>query len=111
MFVDGDVITLLINAFAYCFKEARLSTTGGSDIKHNEFCGQISTIVRLLTSSNRYLFFHFHKIDEPQAQIQSTSFKHLLINNHDVAANKSKTKGQLALEHNFRFCRTTKKSN
>ena len=33
--VDGDVNRLVINAYAYCFKEARLSTTGGSDPEHN----------------------------------------------------------------------------
>ena len=34
--VDGDVNRLVINASAYCFKEARLPTTGGSDIEHIE---------------------------------------------------------------------------
>ena len=34
--VNGDAIRLKSNAFAYCFKEARLSTTGGSDIEHNK---------------------------------------------------------------------------
>ena len=32
--VNGDAIWLVNIAFAYCFKEARLSTTGGSDIEH-----------------------------------------------------------------------------
>ena len=36
---DVDVIKLLNNAFAFCFKEARLSTTGGSDIKHKNYVG------------------------------------------------------------------------
>ena len=42
LLVDGDVIRLLNKAFAYCFKEARLSTSGGSDIEHNSFCGQVT---------------------------------------------------------------------
>ena len=35
--------------------------------------------------------------------------KKILITNHDVAANKGKIKGRLALEHIFGFCRTFKK--
>ena len=38
--VDVDVIRLVKNAFEHCFKEARLSTTGGSDIEHNKYVGQ-----------------------------------------------------------------------
>ena len=46
-------------AFNYCFKEARLSTTGGSDLEHNQYVGQISTIMRPLTSKNGDLLSHF----------------------------------------------------
>ena len=35
--------------------------------------------------------------------------KQILINNHDVAANKGNIKGHLALEHKFGFCKTFKK--
>ena len=35
---NGDAFNWVNNAFAYCFKEARLSTTGGSDIEHNKNC-------------------------------------------------------------------------
>ena len=42
--VDADIIRLMSNAFAYCFKEARLSTTSGSDIEHNKYVGQVSKI-------------------------------------------------------------------
>ena len=45
--VDGDVITLVNNAFVYCFKESRLATTGGSDTEHNKYLGQVSTIMRV----------------------------------------------------------------
>ena len=45
--------TRLINkALAFCFKEAKLATTGGSDLKHNKYVGQDSTIMRLLTSED-----------------------------------------------------------
>ena len=39
--VNGDVIGLVNNASAYCFKEARSSTTGGSDLEHNMFCEKL----------------------------------------------------------------------
>ena len=38
---DGDVIRLVNNAFAFCFKEARLSTTVRSDVELNKYCGQV----------------------------------------------------------------------
>ena len=59
--------------------------------------------MRALTSKDGDLLSHFDKIDESQAHNQFTSLKHLLINNHDKAANKSKIKRQLPLEHNFGF--------
>ena len=40
-----DPIRLVNNAFAFCFKEARLTTSIGGDIEINKFCGQISTIM------------------------------------------------------------------
>ena len=64
--------------------------------------------MRALTSKDGDLS-HFVKIDESKNQIKSTSLKHLLINNHDVAANKGNIKGQFPLEHIFGFCRTFKK--
>ena len=47
-----DPIHLVINRFAFCFKEARLSTTISSDIEINQFCGQISTIMRLISNKD-----------------------------------------------------------
>ena len=61
--VKGDAIRLVNNAFAFCFKEARLRTTGGSDIEYNKFVGQDSTIMRALTSKDGDLLSHFDKID------------------------------------------------
>jgi len=49
---DNEAIRLTNNAFAYAFKEARLSTTSGSDLEHNKFVGQVSTILRTLTSKD-----------------------------------------------------------
>ena len=56
--VDGDAIRLVNNAFAFCFKEARLSTTGGSDIKHDKYVGQVIKIIRVLTSKDGGLLSH-----------------------------------------------------
>ena len=101
--VNGDAIRLVINASAYCFIEAPLKTTGGSDIEHNKYVGQVSTIMRALTSKIGDLLSHFDKIDESEAEIENTSLHHHLFNNHDLPANKGKIKGQLPLEHIFGF--------
>ena len=85
--VDGDVFKLVNNAFAYCFKEARLSTTGSSDIEHNKYVGQVSTTMRALSSKDGDLLSHFDKIDESEDEINGTSLHHHLINNHGLADN------------------------
>ena len=36
---NENPIRLINNGFAFCFKEARLSTSIGSDIEHNKFWG------------------------------------------------------------------------
>ena len=108
VFVVGDVIRLLNIAFGYCFKEARLSTIKSSVIELNKDVGQISTVMRALTSKDGNILSHIDKIDEPQAEIHNTSLKHTLVNNNDVGANKGKSKGLLPLEHAFGFCRTFK---
>ena len=48
-FHNEDPVRLVNNGFAFCFKEARLSTTLGSDIEINKFCGQVSTIMRVIS--------------------------------------------------------------
>ena len=65
--------------------------------------------MRQLTSKIGDLLSHFDEIDESQAETENTSLKHLLINNHDLAANKSKIKRQLPLEYIFGVCQTFKK--
>ena len=92
MLIGGDVIELVKNAFAYCFKGARLSTTVGSDIEHINYVGQVSIIIRTLTNKDGDLLSHFDEIDETQAQIKNTSLKFTLVNNHDIAEIKSRTK-------------------
>ena len=89
VFVNGDAIRLVNNAFAYCFKEARLATSGGSNIEHIKFVGQVSTIMRVLTSKDGDLLSHFDKFDETEGEIKNTSLHHR-IDNHDLPANKGK---------------------
>ena len=97
--VDAVVIRLVNIAFAFCFKEARLSTTGGSDIDHNKYVGQVSTSMRALTSKERDLLSHFDKFDECRDEIGNISLHQHIISNHDELANKGKIKGHLLLEH------------
>ena len=107
--VDVNAIRLVKNAFAFCFKEARFSTPGGSDVEHNKYYGQVLTFMRALTSKDGDLLSHFDKNDESGDEIRKISLKHHLINNHDIAANKGKIKGHLPLEHIFGLCGTFKK--
>ena len=48
IFHNDDPIRLVKNAFAFCFEEARLTTSIGGDIEVNKFCGQISTFMRVI---------------------------------------------------------------
>ena len=44
-----DPVRLLNDGFAYCFKEARLSTLIGSDVEHKKFCGRESTKMKVIS--------------------------------------------------------------
>ena len=118
-FHNDDPIRLVNKAFAYCFKEARLSTSLGSDIEINKFCGQISTIMRAISNKDADLLSQFDNINESDipvlerlvnlpVQIRDTPHQKMLINNH-ADANKGKIKGYLYLEDKFGFCKTFKK--
>ena len=118
-FHNDDPVRLVNNAFAFCFKEARLSTSLGSDIEINKFCGQISTIMRAISNKDGDLVSQFDNIDENDipvlngltdlpVQIRDTSHQKMLINNH-TDANRGKIKGYLYLEDIFGFCKTFKK--
>ena len=114
-----DPVRLVNNGFAYFFKEARLSTTLGSDIEINKLCGQVSTIMRAISNKDGDLLSQFDKINENDipilehlanlpVQIIDTPHQKMLINNH-TDANKGKIKGSLYLEEIFGFCKTFKK--
>ena len=114
-----DPIRLVNNGFAFCFKEARLSTTIGSDIEHNKFCGQVSTIMKVISNKDDDLLSQFGNINENDIplleklvdlppQIRSTPHQKLLIDDH-TDPNKGKMNGYLYLEDIFGFCKTFKK--
>ena len=114
-----DPIRLVNIGYAFCFKEARLSTNIGSDIEHNKFCGQVSTIMKVLSKKDDDLLYQFGKINENDIpllersadlppQIRSTPHQKMSKDNH-LDADKGKIKGYLYLEDIFGFCKTFKK--
>ena len=107
------------NAYAFCFKEARSSTTIGSDIEHNRLCGQVSTFMKVISNKDGDLTSQFYNINGNNipvlerylnlpSQIRDTPHQKTLINNH-TDANKVKIKGFLHLEDIFGFSKTFKK--
>ena len=109
-FDNDSPIRLVNNAFAHCFKEAVILTTGGMEIENIKFLGQVSTIMKSLISNDGDLLSQFDNINEGETQddIRSASLHKMLINNH-IEANRGKIKGQLHLEDIFGFCKTFKK--
>ena len=97
---------LINNALAYCFKEARLSTTG-LDLEHNKYVGQVSTIMRFLTSKDSDLSSCFYKSGE-SALNDKNVLKRILIKNH-IDAIKGRYRVRLEFEHIFGFCKTFRK--
>ena len=99
-FHKDDPIRLINNGFAFCFKEARLSTSLGSDLEIIKFCGQISTIMRAISNKDGDLLSQFDNINENDIpvlnrladlpeQIRDTPHQKMLINNH-IGANRGK---------------------
>ena len=114
-FANNAPIRLTNNGFAYVFQEARLSTTT-TDLEHNKYVDQISTIMRLVSSRDGDLLSQLDNINEEISaneaatsdNFRSTSLHKMLITNHEPA-NRGKIEGQLPLEHIFGFCKTFKK--
>ena len=118
-FHNDDPIRLVNNAFAFCFKEALLSTTIGSDMERNKFCGQVFTIKKVISNKDGDLLSQFDNINENvlpfleriiklSVQFRDTPHQKMLINNH-TDANKGKIKRYLYLEDKFGFCKSFKK--
>ena len=78
------------------------------DLEDIKYVGQVSTIMRLLTSKDSDLSSYFDKNGESVIN-DDNPLKKILINNHAIQANKGKIKGHLALEHIFGFCKAFKK--
>ena len=78
------------------------------DLEDIKYVGQVSTIMRLLTSKDADLSSYFDKNGE-SAIDEHIFLKKISIDNHAVEINKGKIKGYLALEHIFGFCKTFKK--
>ena len=72
------------------------------DIK---YVGQVSTIMRLLTSKDSDFSSRFDKSGE-KALDDNSPLKQMFIVNHAEEVKKSKIKGQVPLEHIFGFCET-----
>ena len=116
-FHHNDPILSVKNPYAFCFKEARLSTTIGSDLEDNKFCGQVSTIMKVISSKDGDSLSQFDNTNENDIpilermanlplQIRDTQQQKLLKNNYDSDANKDKIKGYLFLEDFFGFCKS-----
>ena len=84
-------------------KEARFSTSIGSDIEHNIFCGQISSKIRVISNKDGDLlsqFVNFNENDLPvldklidvPPQVRDTPQQKMLINNHILMLTKVKSK-------------------
>ena len=63
-FHNEDPIRLVNIGFAFCFKEARLSTSVGSDIEHSKFCDQESTIMKAISNKDGDLLSQIDNISE-----------------------------------------------
>ena len=115
-FDEDSPIRLTNNGLAYSFQEARLSTST-TDLEHNKYLGQISTIMRLVSSRDGDLLSQFDNIKEEiganeaatSNNIRSTSLNKMLFTNHEEDVNRGKINGQLPLEHIIGFCKTFKK--
>ena len=110
-----DPIRLVNNGYAFCFKEAHLSTTIASDIEHNKFCGQLSTVLKVVSNKDDDLMSQFVNINENDIpllerladlppEIRSTPHQKLLIDNY-TDANKGKIKRYLYFEDFFDFAK------
>ena len=91
-FNNDAAIRLTNNGFAYVFQEARLSAST-TDLEHNKYVGQISTIMRVVSSRDGDLLSDFDNINEEvgvneaatTVNIRSTSLHKMLITNHEAA--------------------------
>ena len=76
-FDNNSPIRITNNGLAHAFQGAVLATTSGSILEHIKFVGQISTLIRVLTSKDGDLLSQFDNINEgnTDADFDSTSLK------------------------------------
>ena len=100
-FLYDDPIRLVKNVFAFCYNEARSSTTIGSDIEHNRLCGQVCSIMKVISNKDGDLLSQFDNINEKDIpllerlinllpQILDTPHQTMLINNHTDAIKRKR---------------------
>ena len=96
---------------AFCFDQLTISVTGGMEIEHVKNLGQVSTIMRSLTSNDGDLLSYFDNINDTDenASMHNNSINDRLINSHGEPVNRGRIKRDLPLEHIFGFCKTFKK--
>ena len=102
-----DTIRLVNNAFAYTIHDARISKSARVEIEQNKYVGAISIIMRLVTPKDGYLTSYFDIIDECEDEINNSSLKKILIDNH-TEANRGPIRGHLLLEYIIGFPRPKK---
>ena len=59
-----EPIRLVNNGYAFCFKEARLSSTIGNHIEHRKFCRQLSTVMKVISNEDDDLLSQIGNINE-----------------------------------------------
>ena len=104
----NDMIRLVNNAFAYTIHDARISTSAGVEIEQNKYVGPI-TKMRLVTQKDGDLSTYFDIIEENEDEINNSSLKKILNNNH-TEANRGLKRGHLPLEYIFGLARSFKKT-
>ena len=104
-----DTIRLVNNAFAYTNHDARISSSSGVEVEQSKFVGPISTIMRLVTQKDGDLSRCFDIIDEDEGEINSSSLKKMLIDNHIEDNERGILRGHLPLEYIFGFAKSFKK--
>ena len=96
-----------------------MSTTIGSNFEHNKFCGQVSTIMKVISNKDGDLLSQFDTFNENDMpllerlinlppQMRDAAQQKMLISNH-TDANKGKITGYLYLEDIFGLCKSFKK--
>ena len=91
-FNNNAEIRLVNNGFVFCFTEATITTTGCMEIEHVKFLGQVSTIMRTLTSKDGDLLSYFDNINDTDenTSMNNNSLSDRLINSHSVEVNRGK---------------------